>query len=188
MAVTVTNLIQGPAALYHGWFGTAIDPANSMINDTPSGASGWNDCGGTQDGVTLSVSHDWSELEVDQIIDVPGRRLTKRDIQVQSNLAEGTIENMVRVMNGGTSATGTGVKTWEPDMDNSAVNPDYSAILVDGIADNSRRRRVILRKTLQVENVESAYKKDSQWVLPANFATHYVDASTPPIKVTDATS
>lgn len=188
MAVNVANLIQGPATLYHGWYGTANEIPSANIANTPPSVSGWTDCGGTLDGVSLEVAIEWSELAVDQVVDVPGRRMTKRDMMVKTNLAEGTLENMVRAMNGGTSATGSGFKTFEPELDNSAVDPDYGTIIVDGIADNSRRRRVHARKTLQTENMESAYKKDEQWVIPGSFSTHYVDSATPPYKITDATS
>lgn len=188
MAVTVTNLIQGPADLYHGWYGTATEIPSSLVNVAPPASAGWTDCGGTLDGVSLEVAIEWSELAVDQVVDVPGRRMTKRDMMVKTQMAEGTLENMVRAMNGGTSASGTGYKSFEPEMDNSAVNPDYGTIIVDGIADNSRRRRIHARRTLQTENMESAYKKDEQWVIPGSFSTHYVAAATPPYKITDATS
>lgn len=188
MGVNVTNLIQGPATMYHGWFGTAVDPADTAVNTTPAVSAGWSDVGGTLDGTTLNVAIEWSELAVDQIVDVPGRRMTKRDMSIQTQMAEGTIENLTRSLNGGTSASGTGWKSYEPAMANSAVTPNYGAILLDGIADNSRRRRVIARKTLQTENTESAYKKDEQWVIPGTFSTHYVDDVKPPFKITDSTT
>ena len=189
MGVNVTNLIQGPATMYHGWFGSTTEPGNTDINTAPSvSGHGMTDVGGTLDGVTLNVAIEWSELAVDQIVDVPGRRMTKRDMSVATQMAEGTIENLTRSLNGGTSATGTGWKSYEPAMANSAVTPNYGVILLDGIADNSRRRRVIARKTLQTENTESAYKKDEQWVIPGTFSTHYVSESIPPFKITDATS
>lgn len=188
MAVTVTNLIQGPATMYHGTFGDATEVASTAINDAPPASAGWSDVGGTLDGVNLQVAIDWSELSVDQIVDVPGRRMTKRDMSVTANMAEGTIENIIRSQNGGTAATGAGFKSFEPSMDNSAVDPEYSTIIVDGIADNSRRRRIHARKTLQIENLESAYKKDEQWVIPGAFHTHYVASNIPPYKITDATS
>lgn len=189
MGVNVTNLIQGPATMYHGWFGLTTEPANSGINTAPSvSGNALTDVGGTLDGVQLNVAIEWSELAVDQIVDVPGRRMTKRDMSVATQMAEGTIENLTRSLNGGTSATGTGFKSYEPALDNSAVTPNYGVIVLDGIADNSRRRRVIARKTLQTEGVESAYKKDEQWVIPGTFSTHYVDNVTAPFKIVDATS
>jgi len=188
MAVTVTNLIQGPADMYHGWFDTATEPASSAVNTAPPVSAGWTDVGGTLDGVSLEVAIDWSELAVDQLVDVPGRRMTKRDMMVKTQMAEGTLTNLTRSMNGGTSATGTGWASYEPNMDNSAVDPEYSAIIVNGIADNSRRRQIIARRTLQTENLEAAYKKDEQWVIPGSFSTHYVSSIIPPFKITDATS
>lgn len=187
MAVTVTNLIQGPADLYHGWYGQVTEPGLPSLNLTPAPTGGWRDMGGTQDGVKLTVGLEWSELAVDQIVDIPGRRLTKRDAQIAANLAEGTLDNMVASMNGGVSATGTGYETFEPVIDmNSAVDPDYSAVILDGIAPNSLRRRVIGRRTLNIENMEGEYKKDGQFLIPTNFGTHYVSSGTAPYRIQDA--
>jgi hypothetical protein len=189
VAVVVTNLIQGPADLWHGWYGDVTEPGLTSLNDSPAGTGGWSDMGGTQDGVKLTVGLEWSELEVDQIVDIPGRRLTKRDAQIGANLAEGTLENMVRAMNGGVSATGTGYKTFEPVIDmNSAVEPDYAAIILDGIAPNGLRRRVNGRKTLNIENMEGEYKKDGMFVIPTMFGTHFIADDTAPYRIQDATS
>lgn len=188
MAVNVVNLIQGPATVYHGSFGTAVEIASASVNTAPAVSGGWNDVGGTLDGVNMNIALEWSELAVDQLVDVPGRRVTKRDMSIATQMAEGTIENLSRSLNGGVAASGAAFKSYEPAIDGSAVSPAYSTILLDGIADNSRRRRVHARKTLQTEGVEAAYKKDEQWVIPATFSTHYVDAATAPFKITDATS
>lgn len=189
MAVTVTNLIQGPADLYHGWYGEVTEPGLASLNETPAGTGGWDDMGGTQDGVKLTVGLEWSELMVDQIVDIPGRRLTKRDAQIAANLAEGTLENMERSMNGGVMATASGYKTFEPVIDmNSAVEPDYAAIILDGIAPSGLRRRVNGRKTLNIENMEGEYKKDGQFLIPTAFGTHYISNSTAPYRIQDATS
>jgi hypothetical protein len=183
MPVTVTNLIQGPAEMWFGTYGTYTEPAvnANTLNNTPGAcASGWTAMGGTLDGVTIQIGHEYSELAVDQIVDVPGRRLTKRDPQLKGNLAEGTLENLAAALNGGTVATGTGYKTYTPAMDTSATQATYGGIILEGISVNSLKRRVLGRRVLNVEAVESAYKKDEQWVLPTAFATHYVtDVVTP---------
>ncbi|NIB31141.1 hypothetical protein HBB16_04465 [Pseudonocardia sp. MCCB 268] len=59
----------------------------------------------------------YTELAVDQIVDVPGRRLTKRDMTLQTNMAEPTLENLAVAMNAGTVTAGTGVKSLEPAFD-----------------------------------------------------------------------
>jgi hypothetical protein len=65
-----------------------------VVNTTPPGVQRGPTCGGTQDGVKLSVDQTYSELEVDQITVRVGSRLTKRDFTVKTSLAEATLENL----------------------------------------------------------------------------------------------
>ncbi|NUU26111.1 MAG: hypothetical protein HOV68_32115 [Streptomycetaceae bacterium] len=186
MSVTATNLLQGPAELYAGAFGAA-EPAESAVNDTPA-ASAWTDLGGTSGGARLTVALTYSELTVDQLVDSPGRRLTKRDVNVATNLAEPTLENLDRALNGGTAASGSGWKSWEPTNDSSATQPNYFAALLHGWAPGTAERRmVVVRKALNVANVEMAYQKDGQTLIPVDFAGHYVSNSVKSFKVIDGT-
>lgn len=190
MPVTATNLIAGPADLYIATFGAA-EPDDDAIASAP--AAPWVDAGGTQDGVTITINQEFFELEVDQIVDVPGRRLTKRDLQVTTNLAEATLENLRAALNGGTITTEAGTEAYEPTNDNSATQPTYRAIILDGWAPQttagaSARRRIIVRKVLSIDNVESAYKKDEQTLFPVTFAAHYVSSAVRPFRVVDATA
>jgi len=186
MAVDVTNLIAGPGTLYTGAFG-ATEPADSAVNTTPS-ASTWTDVGATQDGVNLNVIQEFFELEVDQIVDVPGRRLTKRDLQIQTNMAEPTLANLALALNGGTVTASASYSTYDPSDDTSATQPTYKALIFDGYAPEGLRRRVVARKALSIEGVESAYKKDEQTLFPVTFACHYVSTSIKPFRVIDQTS
>src|SRR3546814_8113934 len=89
MAVTVTNLTLGPGEMFSGDFG-ASEPADTDIaNDIPdtSVSGSWTDLGGTQGGITLELNQEYTELEVDQVVDIPGRRLTKRAFKLNTNLA-----------------------------------------------------------------------------------------------------
>lgn len=191
MAATVSNLVQGPATLYIADFG-ATEPANSAVNSTPQ-ASAWTDLGGTTDGVELSIQQEYKELEVDQVVDVPGRRLTKRDMSVKTNLAEATLANLAISLNDGTiSPSGSGYSGYyEPAFTDSATQPTYRALLVHGWApgnganNQSKRRMVILRKVLSSDNVEFAYKKEDQTVFSVTWSVHYVDGSTAPFKIVD---
>ncbi|KPM55733.1 hypothetical protein ACG83_10670 [Frankia sp. R43] len=187
MPVDVSNLIQGPGTLYRGAFGTA-EPSDTQVNATPA-PSGWTDVGGTQDGVTMTISQTYSELEVDQVVDIPGRRLTKREATIKTNLAEATLENLATSLNNATAtSTGAGFAAWSPPNDTSATQPSYTALIFDGIAPKGYRRRVFVRRTLSVEDVGMAYKKGDQTLLPVTFAAHYVSASVPPFRIVDATA
>ena len=181
MPVTSTNLIQGPATLYVGIFG-ATEPAT--ISAAP--ATGWTDVGGTTDGVTLSVELEFAELNVDQLVDLAGQRITKRVAKVKTNLAEATLANLAVALNELAGSVATNKFT--PSNGLTAFTPNYAAILVDGLAPGGFKRRVIVRKCLQIGNVETNYKKDGQTLFPVEFASHYVSASIAPFSWEDATS
>lgn len=193
MSANVVNLVQGPATLFIGAFG-ATEPLNANVNATPQ-ASAYTDLGGTTDGATLSINQEYKELEVDQVVDVPGRRLTKRDMSVKTNMAEPTLQNLLYALNdvngGSLGASGTGFSGYyEPAFTDSATQPTYRSLLVWGWAPGasgatSKRRMVILRKVLSTDNVEFAYKKDDQTVFSATWSVHYVDSVTAPFKIVD---
>ncbi len=190
MPVTVTNLLMGPGAIHHADFGATepadADIANDIANTSVSGD--WTDLGGTQGGVTLELNQEYTELEVDQIPDIPGRRRTKREFKVNTNLAEPTLDNFIVAANGGTKTTGANFAAWDPDMDNSAEDPDYSALIFEGKAPGDFRRWVVARKTLNVATIGQEHTKDSQTVLPVEFSCHYVSSSTKPFRYIDQTS
>lgn len=183
MAVTVSNLILGPGTLYRGLFGAA-EPAASAIATAPSSA--WTDLGGTTDGVTITINQEYTEYEVDQIVDIPGRALTKREITISTNLAEATLDNLALTMNNlSTVSTGADASTLVPAFDTSATQPTYFALLFDGYAPSGKRRRVVLRRALSVDNTEFAYKKDEQSVYTVTFSGHYVSSAVAPFQFWD---
>lgn len=175
--VTASNLIQGPAVLYHAPFGST-EPLT--IDLTP--ASPWVDLGGTKDGVELAIADEYSVLSVDQIIYEVGRRRTNRVLTIKTQLAEATLENLARAINNTAPASGA----LELDDGLGAFDPDHGAILLDGIAPGGFRRRAILRKTLSTDSMASAYKKDGQTLIPVTFTGHWVSASIRPLRVEDA--
>lgn len=192
MGVTVTNLIQGPGTMYRGTaytgaYSSAAEPADSAVNTTPQ-SSAWTDVGGTQDGVTLEIGREYAELEVDQIVDIPERRLTKREFSLSTNMAEATLENLAVVSNDTAPTSATGYKVFTPTFTSAATQPTYVPLIFDGYAPSQFRRRVIGRRMLSIDPITIAYKKDNQTVLNVKWAGHYVDSSTAPYKVVDQTS
>lgn len=182
MAVTVSNLILGPGTLYFGVFGAA----EPLSITTEPASPAWSDVGGTTDGVTLTINQEYTELEVDQVVDIPGRRLTKRELTISTNLAEATLKNLALTLNDPSSVTeATGLATLTPAYGSSATQPNYAALIFDGFAPNGKRRRVIARRVLSVDNTEFAYKKDEQSVFSVTFSAHYVSASVAPFIVLD---
>lgn len=185
MSVTVTDLTQGPATLYRGVFG-ATEPLESAVNATPA-ASAWTDLGGTVDGAKLVIKQNYSMLKVDQLVDVPGSRLDTREITIETQMAEPTLENLQYSLNGGTISTGAGWEAYEPIDSDAATQPTYSALLLHGWV-GTLRRMVVLRRVLSVEGNELEYKKDGQTMFKVKIQAFYVSPSIRPFRVVDATS
>lgn len=194
MAATVTNLISGPGEIYTGAFG-ATEPVDTAVGTEPlvapdSGA--WTDAGATSDGVNLVIGQEFFELEIDQIIERAGSRQTKRTFDIQTNMAEVTLANLALAINStaGVVASGTGataISKLEPDTTTSVQQPTYRALIFDGWAPDSKRRRVKARKMLANDNVEIAYKKGELTVLAVTWAGHFVSNSIKPFDIVDHT-
>ena len=184
------QVIMGAAKLYVGAYGAA-EPADVDVNVVPQ-ASAWTDTGFTNDGISIMINQAFANMTVDQIADIIGRKMTERDIQVKANLAEATLENLTYALNSGTITTGSGFKLYTPVFDGTELQPVYRSIILDGLAPASalgvtKRRRLILRRVLSIENVETAYKKGDMTLVPITFGCHYVDTTTAPFKIVDQT-
>jgi hypothetical protein len=188
MAFNPNNLILGPGDLYAAAFG-ATEPIDTAFA-TPPESPDWTDVGGTQDGVNFAQDMEFTQLEVDQTIDAPESRCTKREFKLTTNLAEVTLENIKIASNGGTiTAAGTGAtshKKYEPDTDvTSGTRPNYAALIFDGPGPSGLQRRFVGRKMLQVGNVEFAYHKEDQTVLTCEFLGHAVSRTVKPFYYID---
>jgi hypothetical protein len=183
----------GAGRMYTGTFSltAANEPALAAVNSVPQ-ASAWTYTGFTNDGITVTVEQEFAEMTVDQLADRVGRKMTGRQVKIQANLAESTLENLTLGFNGGTITTGSGYKYYEPVYDGSELQPTYIALIFDGYAPAtsagvSKRRRFLIRKSLQIENVESAYKKGDMTLVPTTFAAHYVSDTVAPFRIVDET-
>lgn len=183
------NLVMGPGTLFINDF-DATEPDDTDVDTPPSSAAGWENMGGTVGGITVNYNQTFTELVMDQVVDVAGRRLTGRDVQIQTQLGEVTLENLRYALNDGIITTGAGFKKYAPAFTDSATQPAYRALILDGWAPgaNQLRRRFISRRILSIAAVGVAYQKDGQTVYPVTFGAHYVDDETEPYVTIDATS
>jgi hypothetical protein len=179
MAVTITNLVMGPGTLWIGAFGVT-EPAGVATPGT-----GWVDLGATMGGTKLTIKQTYTELDIDQTVDVAGRRLTKREIIIDTNLAEITLENLANALNeAAPTAAATGLQTFTPSDSTATTQPLYHALLFDGWAPSALGvnyiSRLIVRKALQTKDVSLEFSKKGQTNLSATFEGHYVSASIKP--------
>jgi hypothetical protein len=183
MSVTAANLVQGPATIYYGAFG-ATEPLDTAVDTAPSDAV-WTDVGGTTDGVKISIDQKYSSMDVDQVVDIVESRLVSREITIETKMAEATLDNLALLLNGGTQATGSGYESLTLADTGAGESPTYHALVIDGLGPNGVRRRIIIRKVLQVDGVNLDYTKDKQTVYSVKMRAHYVSASVKPVKIVD---
>jgi hypothetical protein len=183
--VTKGNILAGPGTMYMGYFGSVIEPAGADVNIAPAGSGGWADVGGTEGPMTITANQSFFVARVEQIPDPIFRRLTERDIQVTVRMAEGTLANIRASMNESqaTSGGGSGFTSQELTPGQAAIFPTERAIIVDGYAPGTnKRRRAILRRVTSIDNVGMSWQKDGLFMVPVTFGALYVDATTSPIK------
>jgi hypothetical protein len=190
MPASATNLLVGPGNLHLGDFG-ALEPVDTAVADALIGGT-WPDLGGTDGGVTVTAAREYVRLRMDQTVESPGRRLTSLDVTLATNLAEPTLENWATALSDAASAVTTGGAgaTGYAAMDiggpaEPGEEPTYHACIFRGRAPQGRRRLVIARKVLSIEEVESEYKKDDQTFIPVTFGAHWVSTSIKSVHVVD---
>lgn len=94
-----TTLLIGTGKVYIAATGTTF-PA---LTATPSGS--WTDLGVMQDGLELTPEREIKEIEVDGEAGAVEAVLTKEQLVIKTKLAEGTLENLAKVL--GQSVTDT---------------------------------------------------------------------------------
>jgi hypothetical protein len=174
MTVNPDNIIAGPARVAVAVFGTP-EPATA----TEALGVGWRDVGGTTGGVQYRVNRSTFELEVDQVPEPVGARITSRRPSIATTLAESTLENWAIALGELETAvvTAAGTSTLEPGNLDSASEPNYVAVCITGPAPEGGTRRVIVRKTLSTETIETANAKAAQSGIPVTFTGYRVSDS-----------
>ena len=99
------NIIVGAAALFIHAEGPVLDPGTDAefpafeegksYKDTLQADAGWTNVGYTQNGMELTITPDFGEVEVDQLLD--SAKIFKQGMQVtlSTTFAEATLENLL---------------------------------------------------------------------------------------------
>lgn len=194
MTVTPYNICQGPADVYLAPFGTTepADSAATVVAGPPPAP--WTGIGGTEVGVTVEVDGTYTDLKVDQLVDLVGTRLTERQIMVKTQMKEATLANFNAALNNLLTITPSGsYTTADPQVTSSATQPAYTAVMIDGWAPTlstsaTARRRFIIRKCVSKPKAQFLYQKDKSAIFDVTFQAYWVSASTPLFHIVDQTA
>lgn len=105
MAYQTRNLINGAAALYFsglssddaGWTGSVALPASvptESMRDTLEKSDDWFSAGFTTEGIEVEYTPEFTDVEVDQLLDAAQIYKTRQSFSVRTTLAEATLENL----------------------------------------------------------------------------------------------
>lgn len=185
-----STLVLGPATIYIADYGSP-EPSDILVGSVPS-ALYWTDMGATSEGVLLTVNQEYKTVEFRQVPGTVLSRMSKRSITAKSNLAEPTLFNFLYTLNNGTLSSGPGYTSYEPPATASRAQVlTYRSIIIDGWApgfngnNRHKRRRIILRKCLSVDNVDMKYDTLNITTQSVTWSVHNIDSNTSPFKVVD---
>ncbi len=173
------NVVGGPARIYYGAFG-ATEPTDSSVGSVPASGT-WTTGGFTEGGIKITGGKTFTEYFVDQVLLPVSARATKQEFTIVTNLAETTLANLNNAAEAGlgTLGSGSGYATLDPVAMDGGTVPTYRALILDGYAvtdstQSTFRRRLIVRKTLNIEPVAFAYEKDKQRVFTVKISAQWV--------------
>lgn len=177
--VATPYLMMDPGFLWHAPAATAFPSgggtvSGSVFTDSPSVT--FYEIGATEAGYTFSYSQTIEAINVAEFADPVRWRTTQRQGSMAFNMADYTLKNLQRAMNGGTLSTVSGsgatlISKWVP----PAVGSETRSALLWQSLDGTMR--IFMYQTVQVNEMETAFKKAPDYaVLPCEFRFE-IDAS-----------
>lgn len=173
MPTTLTpNVMMDPGFLWYGNVGATFPSlggtaAGSVFTDAPSVS--FYEIGATEAGYTFQYSQSIEAINVAEFADPVKWRTTARQGSMAFNLADYTLKNIQRALNGGSLSTASGagpslVSKWVP----PAVGSEIRAMLLWQSLDATMR--IFMYQTVQVNEIQTAFKKAPDYaVLPCEF-------------------
>ncbi len=181
MPTTATpNILTDPGYLFWAPLGSS-EPTNTVAASkfTDAWPVAWIPLGATEDGSTFSYSSNVEAIHVAEFFDPIKYATTERSGSFAFNLADYTLSNLKRAMNGGTltvvSGTGaTALNSFTPPSPGNEVRAMIGWESLDGTM------RIVCYQTLQGGNVEMAFKKAPAIALiPTEFNFEVPSSGTP---------
>lgn len=189
MAYTTDNIIQGAAALYFANGGSALPAfvANTPFTPALEASATWKHIGFTSEGVEVEYAPEYTDVEVDQLLDAAVLFKTKQTVSVNTTLSEATLANLLFVWglratalkeNSGTGFDGAALATGETEigLDGGSLNefPNERSLSFVGpaprVAGQATKERVyLLRRVLQTESTTHSLKRAETTTYPVSF-------------------
>lgn len=178
----VPNILTDAGYLFVAPLGTAV-PTNTVAGSvfTDAWDAAWISLGATEEGSTFTYSTTVEPITVAEFFDPIAYRTTERSGSIAFNLADWTLSNYRRAINGGiaalTATSGTGATTLgtlEPPEPGSEVRSMIGWESLDNTV------RLICHQTIQGGEVASAFNKPpAKALIPCTFQMEVPTAGKP---------
>lgn len=187
MTANANNIVQGPAYFYVAPFGST-EPADSAATVTGGPPGGvFVDAGFTETAVAIEEDQTWTDLKVQQVPMAVGARLTDYIVTVKTQMSEISVANLTTVLNGLTTVTvNSGYTTIDRVQTNSATQPNYACVIVDGwgptlSTGQPARWRHTIRKVISKPKIMRNYELTKKVVYDVTLQGYWVSPSISPV-------
>ena len=171
MPTTATpNILTDAGYLFWAPFGTSI-PAMTVVGSvfTDAWPVGWISLGATEDGTTLSYESTIEAITVAEFFDPIKYATTGRQGSIAFNLADYTLSNYKRALNGGTLSLVSGSGTTQLNRYRPPT-PGTESRAAIGWESLDATMRFVAYQTLNGGTIESAFKKaPDKALIPCQF-------------------
>lgn len=182
MAYNARNIIVGAAALYLSAVeggGTALPAAPAAGTSFASaleGSADWRHAGYTSEGLELAYEPDWTDIEVDQLLDSAKIFKTSMRATINTTIVEATLENLLiawgqtaTTLTSGASDSTLGIAAGA--LGDDPVERSLAAVgPAPRSAGGARRERLYYaRRVLSVDSVSVAIRRDESTMFPVSF-------------------
>lgn len=182
LSTAVPNILKDPGYLLIAPLASTL-PTNTVVGSvfTDSWDAAWLSLGATEDGSEFSYSSEVQPIKVAEFFDPIAYSTTDRAGSIAFNLANWTLSNYRRAMNGGVAAlaatsgsSGTALGTFEP------VDPGSEVRAMIGWESLDHTVRLVCRQTLQGGEIKTAFKKaPDKALIPCTFNLEVPSAAKP---------
>lgn len=161
---------RNPAAVRLGAGTLYVAPAETALptdlsTDWATVDAGWIDLGYTDEGSTVTIEGEFTDVMVAEEFEPVIIRQTSRQTTVGFAAKEMTARNLELALNGGTITTGAGIVTFEPPP---AGTVEEVAL---GWESDDALERYVWPRAIQTGSVETPRSKEDAAILPMEFRT-----------------
>lgn len=180
---TTKNVVTGTPKDWRGWV-SALPSAGTAVTLAGGATVTWRDAGLTQEGVEVTYSPEYGEVEVDQVLDAAKLFKQKMTVMVKTTFAEPTLRNLLYVWDLAetgnlTEASGnydgrTGQAAIQMNPGNLGDAPQERTLLFvgpkpGGTSGVNNQRVYLATRAISVESSSQGLKRTEATVFPVNF-------------------